>query len=276
MLSLRATFTCLLLPLLACITATAHAQQVERNITYTTRGGEQRGDLYTPAGAGPFPVILYIHGGSWRSGSKSNFRQLASDLAAQGYAGFSIDYDLHAGSYPQSWEQARDAVRFLHEHAAQYHLDPANIVVAGASAGGEIAALLALAPEGPASAPDHTAEPVAAAIMLNSVYDLTGSYAVIRRYLGGTCAEVHAACLESSPMQHIHAGAPAFFVGHGTADHIVPFASSQLFTADMQQAGNAVTFFRADGGPHMYFTKARFYAANLAAIEAFLRHTPAR
>ena len=134
---------------LASLSTSGHAQQVTRDIVYTTAPTEQRADLYEPSGAGPFPVILYIHGGAWRSGNKSEYKRLGTDLATKGYAGFSINYDLHSDSFPISWQQARDAVRFLRAHATEYHLDPNRIGIAGASAGGELAALVALAPEGP-------------------------------------------------------------------------------------------------------------------------------
>jgi acetyl esterase/lipase len=250
---------------LSSLCAVAMGQSVQRNISYTTdAAGSQSGDFYPAAGAGTHPVIVYIHGGSWRSGSSKDFARLATDLAAQGYAGFSINYDLKATSYPISLHESEAAVRFLREHAAEYHLDPARVVVAGASAGGELSALLALAP----------ANHLAAAIELNAVYDLTGNYGVIHRYLGGKCPPQNV-CLEASPMEHIHAGAPPFFVGHGTSDHTVPFASAELFTKDMKADGNDVTFFTAQGGPHMYFQKSKFYAANLAAVEAFLAKTVA-
>jgi acetyl esterase/lipase len=252
----------------------ATAQTVTRNVVYTTNGGVQRGDVYEPAGSGPFAAIVYLHGGSWRSGNKGDFKRLATDLAAAGYVGFSVDYTLRPGAYPTSWLEARDAVTFLRTHAAEYRVDPARIVIAGASAGGELAALVALESGGPKTG-DTVAPlanvPVAAAILLNGVYDLTGSYGVIQRYLGGTCDAVRAKCLESSPMQHIAPGKPPIFVGHGTSDHVVPYASAELFTKEMKAAGNPVTFFSAAGGPHMYFTKSRYYADNLAAVKAFLR-----
>jgi acetyl esterase/lipase len=254
----------------------ANAQTVTPGIAYVkTAHGAETGDLYEPAGSGPFPAIVYIHGGSWRSGSKSNFRELAMDLAAKGYVGFAIDYDLQAHSFPVSWQESAAAVRFLRDHAAAYHVDPRRILVAGASAGGQLAALVALAPGGPASpSPEvptaDTSDSVAGAIILNGVFDLTGKYHVIERYLGGSCSRIKAICLEASPMQHIHAGAPPFFVGHGSADRVVPYASAALFSRDMKAAGNAVTFYTQPGGPHMYFAKKRYYAANLAALESFL------
>ena len=229
--------------------ASAGAQGVTKNIVYTTdSAGAQQADLYEPTGAGPFPAIVYIHGGSWRSGNKNDFHKLAADLAARGYVGFSIDYDLQRRSFPASWEEAVAAVTFLRAHAVEYHIDAAKIVVAGASAGGELAALVALQPDGPATKPNAKPVPVAAAIILSGVFDLSGSYGVIARYIGGPCNAVAVACKDSSPLKHVHAGAPPFFVGHGTSDHTVPYASAQIFDEKMKEAGNSVTFYPADGG----------------------------
>jgi acetyl esterase/lipase len=257
-----------ILILAIALTAPAAAQTITHDIPYTSG---QTADLYTPTGPGPFPAIVYIHGGSWRSGSKSDFRKLATDLAAKGYLGFSIDYDLDSHSFPTSWLQAQTSIRFLRAHAASYHLDPARIVVAGTSAGGELAALIALAPDGPQSpsAPQQPT-PVAGAIILNGVFDLSSDAHVINRYLGAKCEATPATCKDASPIQHIHPNAPPFFVGHGTADPTVPYPAAQAFIAALRQAGDSVTPFVAENGPHSYWGKSAYYAANLSAIEAFI------
>jgi acetyl esterase/lipase len=246
------------------------AQHVTKDIVYTSNPSPTRGDLYQPSGAGPFPAIVYIHGGSWRSGNKSGFKQLASDLAVQGYVGFSIDYDLHPHSYPTSYEQSLDAVRFLRSHATEYNIDPQRIMVAGTSAGGQLAALVALAPQGPAGAAhSNVSASVSAAIILNGVFRLGGAH-VITRYLGTECPGP-AVCTEASPFNRVHANAPPFFVGHGTGDKTVPYAEAEGFAAALRSSGDAVTLYTADGGPHMYWTKKDYYAANLAAVEKFLK-----
>ncbi len=259
----------------------ALAQSVTHTLTYTGTGVPvEQGNLYLPGGAGPFPVILYLHGGSWRSGSKVGFRKLAGDLAAKGYAGFSIDYDLGPHAFPESWNEARAALAFLRSHAAEYRIDPARMIVAGTSAGGELAALLALAPEGPkgsaggspAGSQDR-APPLVAAVILNGVFDLHSDAHVITRYLGARCETVAAACADASPLLHVHPGAPPFFVGHGTADHVVDYRQALRFIAALRAAGIAVTPFVADGGPHMYWEKNRFYKENLASVESFLAET---
>jgi acetyl esterase/lipase len=271
----------LLLCAAACI-APIHAQKVTKDLTYTTNAEDpQRGDLYQPTGNGPFPAIVYIHGGSWRSGDKSIYQKLATDLAASGYAGFSIDYDLHPHSFPISFEEAQAAVRFLRKHAAEYRIDPNQIVVAGDSAGGQLAALVALAPQGPGTpknpTPDETSAAVSAGIILNGVFRLTTDYYVIARYLGIKCQAQPAICKDASPFDHIHPGAPPFFVGHGTSDHTVPYSEAELFVHALQDQHIPVVTYVATGGPHEYWKKSEFYAPNLALLKTFLSttlHTP--
>jgi acetyl esterase/lipase len=266
----------LVLPLLA---GTACAQKVMKDIAYTTGpDGAVKGDLYEPVGAGTFPAIVYIHGGSWRSGNKKEFATFAAEFAGKGYVGFSIDYDLKEHSYPVSYEQSLAAVRFLRDHAAEYHIDPKLIFIAGESAGGELAALVALHPEGPATpstdpaiAPSSTSASVAGAILFNGVYllDLPDDDGVIKRYLGD-CAQHPAVCREASPQDQVHAGAPPFFVGHGTADNTVPYAEAQSFITALREDEVPVTTFVAEGGPHSYWKKQKYYAANVTAVEQFL------
>jgi acetyl esterase/lipase len=254
-------------------------QQRIENIAYTTdAAGTHSGDLYQPQGSGPFAAVVFLHGGAWRSGSRHEFKRMGLDLAQQGYVSFAIDYDLKAGSFPLSWNEARAAVRFLRDHAAEYHVDPKRIVISGTSAGGELASLVALAPEGPASehGADAAANAVSGAVIFNGVYDLCFPAWVIKRYLGGNCSARKDITTDASPVHHLHAGAPPFFVGHGTRDHVVPYLAAEMFVADLRRTGIPVTPFIAEGGPHMYWTKGRYYSQNLAAVETFLASTVGR
>jgi acetyl esterase/lipase len=251
------------------------SQERSEDIVYTTdAAGPHSGDLYQPQGNGPFPAVVFLHGGSWRSGNRREFKRMGFDLARRGYASLSIDYDLKAGSFPLSWNEARAAVRFLREHAAEYRIDPKHIVIAGTSAGGELAALVALAPEGPASRERaDPAEPVSGALIFNGVYDLCFPAHVIKRYLGGDCSSRKDIFADASPVHHIHADAPPFFIGHGTHDHVVPYVAAEIFVEDLRNANVPVTPFVAKGGPHMYWTKEKYYSQNLAAVESFLEKT---
>ena len=269
--------------------------RITKDIPYTSDStGSYRADLYQPSSPGSSPALILIHGGSWRSGHKTELRKLALDLAAHGYVCFSIDYDTHPRSFPYSWQESRAAVAFVRSHAAEYHVDPARIGVLGTSAGGQLAALVAVAPGGPASLSKTTADaspggdassaasttpsakasaaiagsatiPVAAAVIYNGGYDLHPKAYLLRRYLGGRCDAIPAVCKDASPDDHIHAGAPPIFVGHGTADHLIPYSQATGFIERLRAAGDPVTPFAATGAGHSYWRSRKWYEPNLAA-----------
>jgi len=254
---------------------------ITSDVTYTTgANGPLQADAYIPEGAGPFPGIVFIHGGGWKNGNRSQMVKLIEALAADGYVGFTIEYDVDPVPFPTSFHESLAAVRYFRRHAAEFHLDAAHIAVAGSSAGGELAALVALDPEGAALGDARTQRgphdaDVQAALILNGALDLTDlgngiGTASVTAYLGGTCAAMVQACKDASPVMHVHAGAPPFYVGHGTADQSVPFAEAVAFTDALKAAQVPVKFFQAQGGRHTYWADPRFFADNLADMKAFL------
>lgn len=266
---------------LAQVPSATTTPAVLHDIPYTTDvTGSYSADLYTPVGTGPFPAIVMIHGGSWRSGHKTELRKLSKDLAAKGYVCFSIDYDTHPHSFPYSWQESRDAVAYLRSHAAEYHVDPQRIAALGTSAGGQLAALLAVDPGGPAAArlqppvaANATPEaniPIQAAVLFNGGYDAHPSAWVLRRYLGGRCSQIPQVCNDASPDYHVAPGAPPLFVGHGTHDGIIPYSQATTFIALLQKAGDPVTPFVATNAGHSYWRSRRWYTPNLKAAELFL------
>lgn len=256
---------------------------VTSDVTYTTGAlGPLKADVFIPRGDGPFPGIVFIHGGGWKNGDRHQMIKLIQALAEDGYVGFTIDYDVDPVHFPASFHESLAAVKFFREHAAEYRLDPARVAVAGSSAGGELAALVALDPEGAAfdNAPAAqdlklgSSSRVQAAVILNGVLDLTSQdkneSTTVADYLGGPCSSRPRDCKDASPLFHVHAGAPPFYVGHGTADQSVPFAEAVAFTDALKAANVPVKFFQAEGGKHTFWADPRFYADNLESIQAFL------
>lgn len=254
---------------------------VTRDVAYTTGvNGPLDADVYVPKGAGPFPGIVFIHGGGWLNGNRSQMVKLIEALAADGYVGFTIEYDVDPVHFPASFHESLAAVRYLRAHAGEFHLDAAHVAVAGSSAGGELAALVALDPEGAplGEAQKHHGHKgtrdaeVQAALILNGALDLTagGGSDSVTAYLGGTCTALAQACKDASPLFHVHTGAPPFYVGHGTVDQAVPFSEAVAFTDALKAAQVPVKFFQAQDGKHTYWADPRFYADNLAGMKAFL------
>lgn len=123
-------------------------------VTYGVVGGQPlQLDLYIPtAGTAPRPVCLWIHGGGWRGGSRAPIPAWFVAMMNRGMAVASVSYRFttdaeHWGNelvtFPAQIHDVKGAVRFLRAHAADYGLDPARVVVWGASAGGHLASLLA-------------------------------------------------------------------------------------------------------------------------------------
>ncbi|MES2695147.1 MAG: alpha/beta hydrolase [Verrucomicrobiota bacterium] len=140
------------LALLAVSAAAVAAEPKYRVLTDQTFLAPERKeklDLYLPeppAEGKLSPALVWIHGGGWRGGTKNEARakNVCGTLAAAGYVAVSIDYVLGDGAWPTNLQDCKNAVRFLRANAAKYRLDPNRIAVAGGSAGGHLALMVAL------------------------------------------------------------------------------------------------------------------------------------
>ena len=127
------------------LAAAAGARRQLSSATSSTakpEGVDLKLDFVRPGeGAGPFPLVICIHGGGWQSGSKSGYAMALGVLAQNGYAGASVEYRL-APQVPVSRRSFRTcvmAVQYLREHATEFKVDPNRIAVLGDSAGGHLA-----------------------------------------------------------------------------------------------------------------------------------------
>lgn len=112
--------------------------------------GPARVRFFRPAGDGPLPLMIFLHGGAFVMGSPESHADLTAQLAAQsGYLVASVDYVLAPEHpFPAATEQVRTVALWLHDHAVRLGADPDRIVVCGDGAGGNLAAGLALALQG--------------------------------------------------------------------------------------------------------------------------------
>lgn len=108
---------------------------VSLNVAYGA-SARQRLDVYVPKGQGPFPVLVFVYGGSWDSGSRSHYGFAGHAFAAQGYLTIIADYRLvPAVHYPGFVDDTADVIRWASTHAGELGGDPSHLFVAGHSAG---------------------------------------------------------------------------------------------------------------------------------------------
>ena len=236
-------------------------------------------DLYLPDGGdGPFPAVVYIHGGGWNSGSRGQFRPQATHMASKGFVGASIDYRLAPGQrFPAALHDAKAAVRWLRANASTYNIDPSRIGAAGGSAGGHLAALLGTTQgiagfEGGANPGFSSA--VQAVAAFDSVLDLVslaGSSAnfEIEQFLGVSFADDPDLWAHASPISHVTGGSAPFLFLHGTADTSIPYSQSVDMMNALLAVGVPAEIFRAEGATHAFFQNPPWYQPTLEAMENF-------
>jgi len=134
--------------------------EIQRDLVYATIGErELHLDLFLPKnGNGPFPAVVYVHGGGWSGGGRNAFQRQAAYMATKGYAGACIEYRLSGvAHYPAALYDAKAAVRWVRANAAKYRIDPDRIGIMGFSAGGHLAALESVSAE---TADVNAADPI--------------------------------------------------------------------------------------------------------------------
>lgn len=206
-------------------------------------------DLYRPKKAsGTLPVVVWVHGGGWKNGSKD--RCPAVWLAAHGFAVASIDYRLtHQAQWPAQIDDCRAAVRWLRENAKTFNLNPDRIGAWGSSAGGHLVALL-----GTLDPPDseETSSRVQAVCDWFGPTDLltmppntiseTRTEADIAqsngaKLLGATVRDVPALAKQASAFYQVSEDDPPFLIMHGEKDPGVPLSQSQHLHENLLIAG---------------------------------------
>lgn len=235
-----------------------------QDISYLTPDRSEKLDLYIPKKAkGKLPVVLYIHGGGWTQGDKAwgLEKPNCEALAKAGYAVASINYKLNSkktcDAYPQNIYDCKTAIRFLRKESATYGLDPQRIAVAGGSAGGHLAMLMAYTPEVKelnqgALYPEYSAS-VSCVINLFGVADVRSwgraSFVDIAK-----CGpqEAERILVLVSPITHITAKTVPTLVIHGSKDPTVPFTQAEALVKRLADCGVQHKFIPIENGEHAF------------------------
>lgn len=229
----------------------------DRTVVYGTVNGHKLGAfLFLPwhRHPKPCPVVIFIHGGGWRSGTPYAFTWHAHKLAAQGFAALSIGYRLSQQAiFPACLEDAKCAVRWVRAHADTFGFDPDRIGVVGQSAGAHIAALLATTPDisefdGSGGHQDQSSA-VQAAVLINGVYEFTSfwknealhGFRTIRmcvpELIGKPFDEAPALYERASPIRYVSSTAPPCLLFHSRPDDVVPLSEAVNFHRRLQERG---------------------------------------
>jgi acetyl esterase/lipase len=239
-------------------------------------GGDsmQVADLWLPAGLGPHPTVVMVHGGCWQTeiADRRIMNWIADDLRKRGIAVWNIDYrgvDRDGGGYPGTFLDAAAAADALRDAAVKHKLDISRLVATGHSAGGHLALWLAGRPRLPAGSPLRTVQPlpIRTVVSLGGLPDLEeaarppGSGCgteVVDRLTGGRFEDTSVPRLAPLGVHQV--------LINGLQDRIIPTAYAEGYAAPMRAAGDRVDVRMLDRTGHVELI-APETAAWAAAVE---------
>ena len=254
----------------------AEAQEdnsVVRDLEYASIDGHRLLlDLYSPEQEEGAPLLVWIHGGAWRAGSKSSMP--LSALVEEGWAVASVDYRLTpVARFPAQVHDLKAAVRFLRARASDYGLDAEKIVIAGNSAGGHLAALVGVSNghqdlEGSVGRHLGESSEVQGAVSYYGASNLTSileqstphglgvRIPALQLLLGAQPEDDPEIARLASPLFHVDASDPPLLLIHGDQDPQMPINQSHELDGRYQELGLStqleVVHGAAHGGPEFY------------------------
>ncbi len=270
--------------------ALADSLECFSDLVYKTAGSRAlRLDLYRlKRSRSPLPVLVFIHGGAWKSGDKRDYSVYLLPFAAKGYVTVSVAYRFsREAPFPAAVQDVLGAVNWIKNHAEEYGMDAERIALIGGSAGGHLAMMAAYAAKAPLLHSECDGDParlkVRAVVSIYGPSDLTTPVArensAVVRFLGKTWDQAPELYAQASPLFWIDGQDPATLLFHGTLDELVPVAQSDSLTARLQKAQVPVVYHRLRGWPHTMDLSQRvndycFYHMN-AFFEKYLKQSGA-
>ncbi len=222
-----------------------------RDLVYAERapGGPMRLDLYLPE-AGPkdgerLPVVIWVHGGGWRAGSKNQCP--AVPMVSRGFAVASVQYRFtNVAPMPAQIEDCKAAIRFLRARADEYGLDKDRFGAWGASAGGHLVALLGTAGDhaewdfGPHADQSSRVQAVCNWFGPTDIERMTrteGGQLALTPLIGDLPKSRPEKVKAASPVTYVSADDPPFLIMHGDQDRLVPVEQSRVLHEALRAAG---------------------------------------
>ena len=246
--------------------------KINRDIVYArVDGKELLLDVYLPK-KNPgrrMPVVVWIHGGGWRGGSKGSGARIIP-LVENGYIGVSINYRLsHEATWPAQIHDCKAAIRWIRANTKWYNFDPDRIGVWGSSAGGHLVAMLGTS--GGVKELEGELGNAECSSRVQAVCDFFGPSDLLRirepsgsesrvnrrtanspvaKLLGGPVQEMKEKARSASPVNYVSRDDPPFLIVHGTRDNVVLFGQSEILMKALKKAGVEVTLKPIEGAGH--------------------------
>jgi acetyl esterase/lipase len=243
-------------------------------------------DVYQPREPGTGrPVLLQIHGGGWVIGNKEEQGlPLMTHLSARGWVCVAPNYPLSPrATWPEHLIAIKQSLAWIRRNIADYGGDPSYVVVTGGSAGGHLAAMVALTANDPQYQPgfEDVDTSVRACVPFYGAYDLANILETkagereYRHFLAPTLFKHHdrEAARAASPLSLVRPDAPPFFIIHGSNDSLVNVAEARELARRLRETSNAaVAYAELPGAQHAFDVFASIRSAHvIRAVERFLR-----
>lgn len=226
-------------------------------------------DVYAPKAAKKsLPLVVWVHGGAWRAGSKD--RCPALRLLGKGYVVASINYRLSQEAiFPAQIEDCKAAIRWLRANSVKFHIDPDRIGVWGSSAGGHLVALLGTT--GDVRELEGQGGSARFSSRVQAVVDFFGPTDFLQmdahalesapfkhdaanspesKLVGGAIQENKEKVARANPITYVSKDDPPFLIVHGDKDPLVPIHQSELLDQALRLKGVATMFKTVEGAGH--------------------------
>jgi acetyl esterase/lipase len=215
-----------------------------------------------------YPAMIFFFGGGSKGGSVKQFDPHARYFSGRGIICILADYRVGSRQNTSPFESLKDAksaIRFIRENAAEYHIDKDKIIASGGSAGGHLAAATALVSEFNEPAEDLSVSCVPNALVLfNPVIDNGPA--------GYGYERIGDAYKDFSPLHNISAGAPPTIFFLGTSDKLIPVATARYYQEAMLRIGSRCELYLYEDQPHGFFNfrNREYYDKTVFEADRFL------
>jgi len=231
-----------------------------KNIEYKNVNGKSlQLDIYKRKNlSSTAPLLVFIHGGGWRSGERADYLVYLIAFAKKGYVTATVSYRLlNDAPYPACAEDITDAVQWLFKNGEIYGYDPDRIALIGGSAGAHLAMLAAYHWRKPGTKSDSTSMQVHRIKAVVDIYgptDLTTEFSrtnpTVTSFLAHSYVEAPELFLEASPIHYLSRSCPPTMILHGTSDQTVPISQSDLLQSRLNTLGIPYAYYRVPLWPH--------------------------